>query len=448
MLLAIEALENYPYTWQAENALGTAVLKNRHCMVLNHGDIVRTADWSPEGTKILTCGDEGIARMWDVKSGEELWNNSNGNPNRSYWSPDGRAFLLVGEKDATIAMWNYDTLTCRFSLVLEELIGTLMVGLPSYPWSPCSSKFVLASTQGKAFTFDAHTGNLIHTLSNHDGLVACPRWSPDGKWIVTTGFEDGRVTTWDAESGEKLYDFIADFEDKRTVCTGWSPSGDQFAIRGLGGGKIIDFKKGDVSLSLKVPQVYWGSFCWSMDSSMLLSTHKEDGTVRFWDTASGEEIASIDGLVQAYGSDWSPCGDYAVIAGADGNVRLWHKTTKRQIECIKITRGYVVWPKFSPEGRRILVFGEDHQVKIVDKSTARIAHHFKSHGNVTNVTWSPDGSQFAFGILVPPDYPMNIYDSDTGEVLQTILAPDIYGGILWSPEGDRILTSNRRGIYP
>ena len=442
VLLAIEALENYPYTWQAEQALGTAVLNNRHRMVLTHREIVRNADWSPDGTKILTCGEEGIARLWDVKSGEEVWSNSNGNPDRSYWSPDGRSFLLVGEKDATIAMWNYEMLTCRYSLVLDELIGTLMVGLPSYPWSPCSSKFVLASTQGKAFTFDAVTGDLIHTLTNHEGLVACPRWSPDGKWIVTTGFEDGKVTTWDAGSGEKLYDFIADFEDKRTVCTSWSPSGDQFAIRGLGGGKIINLKTGDESLSLKVPQTYWGSFCWSMDSSILLSTHKEDGTVRFWDAASGEEIASIDGLVQAYGSDWSPCGEYAVIAGADGNVRLWNKTTRRQIECIKITRGYVVWPKFSPDGRQILVFGEDYQVKIIDMSIAGIAHHFKSHGNVTNVFWSPDGSKFAFGILVPPDYPMNIYDSETGEVVQTISAPDIYGGILWSPEGDRILTSN------
>jgi WD40 repeat protein len=72
-------------------------------------------------------------------------------------------------------------------------------------------------------------------------------------------------------------------------------------------------------------------------------------------------------------------------------------------------------------------------------SAARFVKHFKSHGFVTNAAWSPDGSKFAFGILVPPDYPTNIYDLETGEVLLTIRSKDMSGWIDWSPEGDRIL---------
>ena len=442
VLLALEALENYPYTWQAENALGTAVLKNRHRMVFTHGDIVRTVDWSPDGTKILTCGEEGISRLWDIESGEELWRITDGKPNRSYWSPDGRSILLISEQDASITMWDYEEFTQRFSFELEDLKGKLMVGIPSYPWSHCSTKFILSSTVGTAFTFDSVNGNLLHKLSNHDGMVACPRWSPDGNWIITTGYEDGKVTAWDAESGDKKYELKAGFEDNRTITTSWSPSGDQFAIRGLGSGKIISLGSGEEILSINIPLVYLQSLSWSPDGSLLLSTGKEDGTVRFWDSSSGEEVAKIDGLVQAYGTDWSPCGEYAAIAGADGNVRVWNKTTRREIECIKITRGYVVSPKFSPDGKQILVYGEDHLVKIIDMSMAKIAHHFKSHGNVTNVAWSPDGVKFAFGILVPPDYPTNIYDSETGAVLLTLSGhEEIYGGILWSPDGNRILTS-------
>ena len=448
VLLALEALENYPYTWQAENALGTAVLKNRHRMVLNHGDEVITADWSPDGSRILTGSKEGIVRLWDAASGEELWKFKHGEPDRSFWSPDGRSFLLVNERDASITVWDNESFKPRFTLELEELMGILFIGIPFFPWSPCSSKFVLASSVGKVFIFDSSTGSLLDTLSNHEGIVAIPRWSPDGKYIITAGYEDGKVSVWDAASYELCYEFDAGFEDKRTLPASWSPSGDQFTIRGLGGGKIINLDSGEEILSIKIPKVYWQSFCWSPDGTILLSTGKEDGTVRFWDAASGEEISKIEGLVQAYGSDWSPCGEYAAIACADGNVHVWHKTTRRQIESIKITRGFVVRVKFSPDGRQILVFGGDHQVKIVNMSTARIVHHFKSHGTVTNVFWSPDGSEFAFGILVPPDYPMNIYDAETGEVLQTISAPDIYGGILWSPGGDRILTSNAQAsIY-
>ena len=53
VLLALEALEHYPYTGQAEHALSQVVLKNRLRMVLNHEDHVTTAQWSSDGARIL-----------------------------------------------------------------------------------------------------------------------------------------------------------------------------------------------------------------------------------------------------------------------------------------------------------------------------------------------------------------------------------------------------------
>jgi len=45
--------------------------------------------------------------------------------------------------------------------------------------------------------------------------------------------------------------------------------------------------------------------------------------------------------------------------------------------------------------------------------------------------------------MVPPDYPNNIYDAETGEVLLTIPGHELLrGGILWSPGGDMLLISS------
>ena len=42
VLLALEALGNYPYTWQAEPALGQAVLNNRLRLILRHGAVINS----------------------------------------------------------------------------------------------------------------------------------------------------------------------------------------------------------------------------------------------------------------------------------------------------------------------------------------------------------------------------------------------------------------------
>ena len=80
VLLALEALEHYPYTWQAERALRQVVLKNRLRMVLNHEDHVMTAQWSSDGAGFSSCGEDKTLRVWDALGGEELWCISKGAP--------------------------------------------------------------------------------------------------------------------------------------------------------------------------------------------------------------------------------------------------------------------------------------------------------------------------------------------------------------------------------
>ena len=63
LLLALEALENYPYTWQAQNALGQAILDGRLRQTLAHDDYVNTAEWSKDGTEILTGSSDGTVRL-------------------------------------------------------------------------------------------------------------------------------------------------------------------------------------------------------------------------------------------------------------------------------------------------------------------------------------------------------------------------------------------------
>ncbi|MCB0207359.1 MAG: hypothetical protein KDH89_21260, partial [Anaerolineae bacterium] len=107
-LLALEALENYPYTAQAERALGQAVFFNHLRHVLSHEGGVNTAFWSPDGTRIVTATDK-VARIWDARTGDELFTL---HPEESRmwgagWSPDGERVWVV--EDLTTSVWEAST---------------------------------------------------------------------------------------------------------------------------------------------------------------------------------------------------------------------------------------------------------------------------------------------------------------------------------------------------
>ena|GEM_PF-1697726 len=73
---------------------------------------------------------------------------------------------------------------------------------------------------------------------------------------------------------------------------------------------------------------------WSPDGGRLVSAGN-NGTLRLWDTASGECLAILEdhqGPVLACG--WSPDGDRLVSAGDDGTLRLWDAATGEPITII------------------------------------------------------------------------------------------------------------------
>jgi hypothetical protein len=81
VLLALEALEDYPYTWQADRALSQAIINSRLRLVVPHYGQLLTVDWSADGSMILIGGqvvineigyENGFAQVLDAATGEEL----------------------------------------------------------------------------------------------------------------------------------------------------------------------------------------------------------------------------------------------------------------------------------------------------------------------------------------------------------------------------------------
>ncbi len=130
-------------------------------------------------------------------------------------------------------------------------------------------------------------------------------WAPDGKLIAASSLVNNLVTVWQVETGESLYTLPGEFEDQRVSIAGWSPSGDRFATRGLGGVKIYDTNSGGLLSNLSMPGVYVYRVFWSPDGKRILSMEIDNGVAILWHIDSGQEIFRISNIGASTGLAWS-----------------------------------------------------------------------------------------------------------------------------------------------
>ena len=463
VLLALEALENYPYTWQAEKALGNAVLTSRLRKVIPYEDSSITVDWSSDSSQILISGVDWIygngwenanARVLDVSTGEELFRITDGEPDLASWSPDERSILAINEQDVLVKVWDVESGNPRLTLDKQDIGGDLDINIIDWePWSPSGDRFLIYTTDGAVRIFDALTGDVLQTLTGHEGELVGDQikrvnqavWAPLGELIAVSSGVESNVIVYQADTGKALYSIPGEFETEVVVFGSWSPSGDRFVTRGMGGAKVYEAATGQQLLDLAVPQEYCWQAHWSPEGSKIL-TRDDFGFVQIWDADNGQELHRIEDIPYLVAGDWSPSGDLFLVSGVDGFVHVFDARTGQLFHKISGTFAWPLWVEFSPDGERIVAVGEDNTINVFDLTEAQLYTSAPTCEWLTTPGWSPDGRQVAIGSNCPPDYPVKILDSSSGEQLAELLGnKENVGGVYWSPSGDRILTTYESG---
>jgi WD40 repeat protein len=450
--LALEALEDYPYTWQAQRALGEAVLNHRLELVFSHDGAVNSLELSHNGQQLLTGGRDGTVRVWDPSNGEQLltlfepkpdpftavgWmllTQPEGNPVVAKWSPDETSILTVRGDGLAFQVWDAETGSLLYSRQVDSKIRYHPKNW--FPWSPQGDRFVTAQNN-EAVIWDAAAGTELSTLSGHEGIVRNASWSPSGDYIVTPSF-DNTAILWDANSGLAISTFPG--TDWYILFASWSPSGDRFALRGLGRVTIYETATGAEVLNIPLPGLWTQGTGFSPDGTKFITTIFQDGTARLFDAETGELLSILSGLTQGRGVSWSPSGDLAAVVGADGSVRIWDTVTGLELQKLPFFGSDSV--EWSPAGDRVYAAGrETTDIKVFELSPAILTFPGMP-GLVGYGAWSPDGQQvgrtFSNGIA-------KVWSVATGKEvfnLETGIGSDQVSGVKWSPSGDRILTWN------
>jgi WD40 repeat protein len=162
---------------------------------LRHAGIVYRVDVSPDGRHLVTGSSRG-ACVWDLVKGTkrfELGQDDSGG-SLGACSPDGTRILTAG-RNGIVQVWNAET--------GRPISPPIPVGgLWTVTFSPDGGRVLTGGEDQTARVWDAQTGEPVTPPMRHQSRVADASFSADGRFVVTGSVEGGRV--WDAATGRLL----------------------------------------------------------------------------------------------------------------------------------------------------------------------------------------------------------------------------------------------------
>jgi WD40 repeat protein len=422
---------------------------------LAHRDEVESAEFSPDGRRVVTASKDHSARIWDPSTGQPVTEPLlHGDAVASaHFSPDGRR-VLTASKDGTARVWDAQT-------------GQLAARLIQHPAPIHSARFsadglrlVTASEDGTAVVWDAQTGDAVTAPLSHQGAVLDAEFSLDGSRVVTAS-ADHTAQIWDAATSQPV---LPPFQHSdRIVCARFSPDGQRLATASWDKtARVWDLTKGkDLGIRLLHldPLI---SIEFSPDGQRLLSAAGNRAQV--WDVRSGGLLG--DGIQQLgilQSAQFSPDGQRFVTTSTDHAARVWDALMEYQVNhqtgrplhlplALPLTEpfrhaGPIRCARFSPDGQRVVTASSDHTAQIWDARTGGpLVGLLQQYQTIWSAEFSPDGRRI---VTASQDGNVRVWDVKTGQPLTARIkhntSRDRYGVRFaeFGPDGQKLVTAFR-----
>ncbi len=434
-----------------------------------HTAAVRRAVFSPDGTRLVSVGEDHQVIVWDFARRERVktLTEHTSRVNAVAFSPDSRWFA-TGSDDKTIIIW--DTTQLQHAAVLRDQPGSVL----SLAFSPdgrrlvsgCGGPLSMTRVWDTAnwqelceFSWGASYGDFVFLSNDELGDItgriwnastgkliqdAGPEWagnwvelSPDGKQraSITTG---GDVNIIDLKSQELLYTRHAHFDHGRSVA--YSPNGKWLATAAE---RIIlwDTKSLEKIAPLEYESIVW-SVAFSPDGKWLVSTHG-DGAILVWDVNQRERVANLrEHSAGVRGVAFSPDGKLVASASEDQSVIVWDVASGQKQTVLSGHKSRVTSVAFAPSGQWLA--SSDQEGTII-----RWNLHQKVAELVIN---APEKDSPSYFIAISPDERLiagtyGVYDSETGRGLVNIAGEwgTVYSAVFTS-DGRLICVTDRGNL--
>jgi WD40 repeat protein len=392
---------------------GERVLGFRQVAHESWSDVDFLAGFNPDGQQLAVWSYHGL-RVYDVTSDHvnDVTRARAVTPRivpsskvtQARFATDGK-HLLTASSDGTVRLWN-------FAAPDREHLAIPWVGSVDYCEFSRDGRLVLAIADEVAGVWDAFTGAVMTTNLAHYGgkqFMNFAEFSPDGRRVLTSG-GNGQARVWDSKTGRPLTPVIRHSTNSPAFAR-FRPDGERIVTAG-----------GDLVGSAG------------------------DGRVRWWNAGTGEAVptpASASHDATILWTEFSHDGRWLVTASADNTARVWDASTAAPVGQPLEHAASVRRAKFSPDGSSVATGSDDGIARVWETRTGKLLTPPMAHHNaIWSVVFSPDGQRLA---VACGDQSATVWNARSGQREFGLLHSGGMYNAEFSPDGRFLATSGDKG---
>jgi WD40 repeat protein len=391
--------------------------------------------FSPDGRAFLLLGEGGCGRLLDARTGEPV-----GQPLRhsaaihlAVFGPEGKALVTATPDDPLIRLW--DPATGKpLGKPLEDRSGVALLR-----FSPDGKVLLTGNPKGLRL-WDVATGKAIGAELPVPSPPTAAHFSPDGKLLVTCAA--GKARLWDPATGRQQGDAL-DMPSGTTLTASFSPDGTTLL---LADSSFTVAQVWDVAGRRRVGPLFHPPRPVTVravapDGRSVLAS-AQDGTARLWDAATGTPLGAPYAAPVSPFLVFSPDGKTFLATESDNRavLRTWDAATGRAVGPALTHDATVMQALFSPDGKTILGISTDNTARLWDVAAGKpIGRRLTHAASIRHAAFSPDGKRV---VTAGADKTAQVWDATTARpVGEPMDHPSTVTAAAFGPDGKTVLTA-------
>jgi WD40 repeat protein/serine/threonine protein kinase len=405
-------------------------------VVARFDDVIWGVAFDPVGDKIASVSEDGSVRLWNADTAAQIGAplvQRTGDFLSVAFSPDGTG-LMVGTGEGEIWGWSLPS----GKPIMQPILGAHSSDVWELVFSPTGDRIATASSDGTSALLTYPEGKVVgHAFAPEDG-IQCVEALPDGSGLVGGG-ADGRVRIWSFKDGATT---AASAVGHDRPITEIALSADGHLMATLGGDQAARLWMLFEPIPPAVDRTVAGATAKGValgDGGRLVAAGDETGLVQLW--RDGDPVpAKLAGHEhQVWALALSPDGKTLASADRSGEVIVWDIDSGAVRHRMKSDGGATWWVGFAADGK-LLATANDTGVEIWNAETMTRAAAFpQESGQVTRAAVSLDGKRL---VTASSDGHVRLFDLvDNRLVREFAVIDDVVWSVAFSRDGQLLASA-------